>query len=162
MCLYRWQINSVPLGPQLHPTKSDTTGVKLSKSILFWKGSPTGNLFLLSGGDQQHQKITFQNNFIRCLNKCPLSLGTSEGVKFVPSGDELFFHHRGTLCPFPVVTGVGFNFVSSGDEVRSPRNFHIFAKGDSFFGQKRTVGKCKGFMAQWSTINNFPTSGRKV
>ena len=128
MRLHRRRINSVPLGPKLHtttstPLVSNYQNLSSSEKVPQW-----GTFFLLYGGDQQYHEITFSNIFIHCLNKCPLPLGTSEGVKFIPSGDELFFRYRVTFCLFPLVTGVGFNFVSTGDEVRTLKKLHIFRK----------------------------------
>ena len=74
--------------------------------------------------DEKQKNKLFQNIFIHCLNKYPFPLGTSEGVKFVPSGDEVFFRYRVTFWPFPLVTGVGINFVSSGDEVNPYTSNH--------------------------------------
>ena len=89
--LRRRRINSVPLGPKLHTTTS-TPLVSNYQNLSSSKMVPhRGTFFFYPAPINSITKKLFQNIFIHCLNKCPIPLGTSEGINFIPSGDELIF-----------------------------------------------------------------------
>ena len=89
--LHRRHINSVPLGPKLHTTTSTPLVSNYQNLSFSEKVSQWGTFFFYPVAINSITKELFQNIFIHCLNKCPFPLGTSEGIKFIPSGDELFF-----------------------------------------------------------------------
>lgn len=111
-----------------------------------------GNLFSFV----RRRSTVSQNDFFKIFLSIALTNALSHSVlvkelNSSPVGIN-YFSYRGTFWPFPLVTSVGFNFVSAGDEVSHQEKFIFLQKGGSFSGQNRAVGKCKGFVAQWSTL----------